>query len=391
MDTIFNYLAVYCTVMKKIWLLYARFGGGHLAPAKAVKEALEKKYGGLVDIKLVDIGEGLNGKAKFFLENGYSTLVNRAEWLWKIFYFLHKLRSIVWMENHLIPKLIKQYFGRLLETEKPDIIITFFHFFSPVMDALQERQLNIPVLAVVTDPFTAPPVWFYFKQISYIVFSAQAAALAMDRAIAPERMHIFPPILHPKYTTELLAAAQSIKLQLGLALERKMVLLIGGGEGLPQGAQALESLLKSEVEADFAVVCGRNERFKAQIEKIARHYPHRKIHIFGFVDFVHQLMAAADVVIAKAGASVTMEVVFLKKPIIFIHYIWEQEKGNMEFVVQNHLGFFVPKIKELPQKVQAILYDDATRQKIVQGYESVTTKNGTEAVADFIYGFQKEA
>lgn len=372
----------------KIWLLYARFGGGHIAPAKAVKEQLEKKYGTLVEVKLVDIAEGINGRAKVFLENGYSTLINRVHWAWKIFYFVNELRGVIWMENRLIPKLMKKYFLDLFSKGKPDKIISFFHSFSPVMEVIKEENLQIPVAAVVTDPFTVPAVWFYFKNIDYVVFSPVAAESAEARGVSKDQVHVFSPILNTKYSLRLLEQKYAIRQKIGISANQKVVLIIGGGDGLAQGEKALKSLLKNNIDTEFIVVCGRNEVFKTKIEKVARKYPQKKVRVYGFIDFVHELMAIADVVIAKAGASVTMEAVLLKKPIIFIHYIWEQEKGNMEFVVQNNLGFFVPKIKQLSGKVQAILSNTVVQQKILSAYQNIVIKNGTAEVADFIYEYK---
>jgi processive 1,2-diacylglycerol beta-glucosyltransferase/1,2-diacylglycerol 3-beta-galactosyltransferase len=106
--------------------------------------------------------------------------------------------------------------------------------------------------------------------------------------------------------------------------------------------------------------------------------------VFAFVDFVYELLNAADIVITKCGASTIMEILMMKKIPVIIDYIWEQELGNMEFVRDNELGIFERDIGKLPQIVQSLATDEDQYQRFRGNIEKMKLRGGTKEVAEFI-------
>jgi processive 1,2-diacylglycerol beta-glucosyltransferase/1,2-diacylglycerol 3-beta-galactosyltransferase len=94
------------------------------------------------------------------------------------------------------------------------------------------------------------------------------------------------------------------------------------------------------------------------------------------------LINISDAVITKCGASTIMEILILKKIPVVNSYIWEQEKGNVEFLVKNKLGFYETKISKLPNLIRKIFNEDkilAENKMIIQ--------NGTDQIAKYISDF----
>ena len=92
-----------------------------------------------------------------------------------------------------------------------------------------------------------------------------------------------------------------------------------------------------------------------------------------------------DVVITKCGASTFMEILISGKVPVINNYLWEQEKGNMEFVRDNHLGIYEKNLQKLPESVfrltsNASVYGDYSRRIL-----NSRIKNGTPLVSDFIF------
>ena len=77
-------------------------------------------------------------------------------------------------------------------------------------------------------------------------------------------------------------------------------------------------------------------------ELIKKLYPDVRIHVYGFVDFVYELINISDAVITKGGPATVMEILQLNKIPVISSYIWEQEKGNVELVTQSNVGFYEP-------------------------------------------------
>jgi len=71
-----------------------------------------------------------------------------------------------------------------------------------------------------------------------------------------------------------------------------------------------------------------------------------KIHLYGFVDNIHQLMAAADFMVGKAGGLTCAEALALGLPMFIVDPLPGQEERNTEFICSMHAGVRVEE-KEL--------------------------------------------
>lgn len=291
-------------------------------------------------------------------------------------------------ENALFSFAITSQLKRRLSTEpRPDKIVALFYLVGPILRELKKRHLKIPVIVVVTDPFTAPPIWFYYPELSYVVFSEQVKRYAIRRGVPAEQIQVLPMIIDHKFLTDPNEyAIAEFKRAYKIPVGEKVVLLAGGGQGLPKGDEVLKELVQSDIDAAFLVVCGRNKPLLKACEKIKKH-TRKRVLLFGFVDFLNILIAMADVMITKGGPAMVMETLALGKPLIITHYIWEQEKGNMEFVVDHELGVYEPDPDKVPAKVKEFLYDAEVQAQFAERLKEVTIENGTAAIAEHIYKY----
>jgi UDP-N-acetylglucosamine:LPS N-acetylglucosamine transferase len=140
--------------------------------------------------------------------------------------------------------------------------------------------------------------------------------------------------------------------------------------------------MHASLDIDIAIVCGRNRVLYADALELQRRYPSLKV--FAFVDFVFELLNAADIVITKCGASTIMEILMMKKIPVIIDYIWEQELGNMEFVRDNDLGIFERDIGKLPQIVQNLVTDENQYQRFRENIGKMELRSGTREVAEYL-------
>ena len=117
-----------------------------------------------------------------------------------------------------------------------------------------------------------------------------------------------------------------------------------------------------------------------------REKPHLK-QIAQKVLFMPDLINAADCVITKSGPATVMETLSAGKPLILASYVRGQELGNMLYVTQNQLGWYIPQPRKIIKKVKEIITDDSLFHTIEQKIDSMRIKNGLDAIADFIYHF----
>jgi UDP-N-acetylglucosamine:LPS N-acetylglucosamine transferase len=370
---------------EKYFLLYLKTGGGHFAPARSIAHYLSAAHGSTIEPVLVDGLVNANSVVRYLLEDGYRLLQARSKLYYEFLYAVNKF-SLIRHGNAAISGLfMKPYLKKRIDKERPAKIV-IFHFFliAPVLDILKELRYDIPVITVVTDPFTAHPLWFQREQERYIVFSERLKEdCVQKRNIPTSKLQVFPFILDKQFSTPLSSAEiTKVKQKFGFAPEKKVVLIIGGGDGIPNGKSILRHLLHASLDVEIAIVCGRNKQLYAVALELQQRYPSLKV--FAFVDFVYELLNAADIVITKCGASTIMEILMMKKIPIINDYIWEQELGNMEFVRDNGLGVFERNIGKLPQIIRDLVSDEGRYQYYRKNIEKMKVRSGTKEVAEFL-------
>jgi processive 1,2-diacylglycerol beta-glucosyltransferase/1,2-diacylglycerol 3-beta-galactosyltransferase len=373
--------------------LYLKTGGGHLAPAKAVAERINLKRKGKVKIQMVDGLEKSGTFVKKIIEDGYKTSINHAAWTYEFLYALHKINIVSRLTAAIISFFIKPSLEKqILDTLPKKIVIFHFFLIKPVFEIISKYNLEIPVLTVVTDPFTAHPIWFFHKNQNYIVFSELLRDSCIDNGIKPDNVNVFPFVIDGKYSRRISELSKlKIRSSLGFGTDSKIVLILGGGEGMPKGKKILKKLISSNMDAEIAIVCGKNKKQYKQAMAIRDKKGLSNLKVFGFVDFVHSLINISDVVITKCGASTFMEILVSGKIPVINNYIWEQEKGNMEYICNSEMGILERKTSFLPEVLTKLLTDSTYYNTLRRNIKNASIRNGVGDVSEYILNFKEQA
>ncbi|MEW6507740.1 MAG: glycosyltransferase [Bacteroidota bacterium] len=370
---------------KKLLFIYLRTGGGHLAPARAVAEHIDKYKNDNAETLLIDGLGKSRWLARFILEDGYRYLQSKATWFFEFLYLTHKSKFISYISVFLVSIYITKYLRKVFSEYQPDKII-LFHFFliRPTFSTLRKLNKDVPVITVVTDPFTPPKLWFLNKKQIFILFSQKLKNLCMENGIEESRLNVFPFILGEKYSEkpddEKIAL---LKRKYGVE-NNNILLILGGGDGIPKGYKILKEFSKQNNLFKIILVCGKNKKLYIQANRIKEKFGWDNLIVYGYVDFVYDLIAISDLVITKCGASTFMEILMSGKIPIVNTYIWEQEKGNVDFIIENKLGLFEKRIDKLPGIVSNLFSDKNAYNEFKKNIEQVGLRNGSGDVAEFI-------
>jgi processive 1,2-diacylglycerol beta-glucosyltransferase/1,2-diacylglycerol 3-beta-galactosyltransferase len=293
------------------------------------------------------------------------------------------------LNNFLLSLFIYPYLKETIKKEKPEKIL-IFHFFliRPVYRLIKKEKLECSVYTIVTDPFTAHPIWFLNKNQNFILFSEKLRKRCIDNGIPAKNINVFPFIIAEKFSGKKNKINISgSKKKLGFSNDSKVILLLGGGEGIPKGEIIVRHLVRELNNIEIAVVCGRNKNLFDNLSNYAKQKNLTNIKLFGYIDFVEELINVSDIVITKCGASTFMEILFCKKIPIVISYIWEQEKGNVEFLTENNLGVYEKRIEKLPETIKGIFSNEEKYTGIKRNIFEREFENGVEKVAEFIVDY----
>ena len=349
--------------MPKILILYTKIGGGHKSTAESVCAELKNSLGESVTIQMLDMLENNNeinsGTKRInigrILEDNYTFSTTKLPFLWSLTVIILKLKWIVKLCYWLFETKFSYNIDGAIIRFQPDIVICTYYGGAEYI----AKNFKIKTFTVVSDIFTPHPAWFrQDTDNNYLVLSDQAKSIGIKQGA--KNIHNIGLCFNDKFQQKMTNdQILDFKRSNNIDLDKKLILAIGGGSGFPKAKKLLQEYLKSYIDAQLVIICGRDENLKTELEteleNIVVKSNKSNIRILGFSTQVYEWINCTDIVIAKSGPATILEVVALNKPLFLIHYIWEQEQGNMQWIVNNNLGIYEPNPRLMIEQIQQYL------------------------------------
>ena len=370
---------------RKFLFFYLTTGAGHISTARVLKEQILKQE---PDAEVVMINgfdrANIFGKVAFELLYFWST--NFLHGLFPLIYDISQHRPFVTLISKIMRFHTVHYLKKVIKREKPTDIVSFHYALSTfAKSAVVRLHKKINVTVMVTDPFTVPHVWFWDRSLDYFVYSEEAKQTALAQKIPESQIKIVPFVMNPKFLQpfgkdDILA----LRKKRGFDPKKKTVLLVGGGDGLPGAVDIVNKCVLRRAKFAIAVVCGKDMGKYAYLESLSRLYPKLDLHVYGFVDYLDELIKLSDCVVMKAGPATLIEVLSCRKPIIISRYIHNQELGNMRFAVRNKVGWFIQKPSKIYDKVEELLEDKDFDAKMAKNFDRLTFDTDSSKIAKLL-------
>ncbi|MBK8137524.1 MAG: glycosyltransferase [Chloroflexi bacterium] len=334
---------------KRILFLMSDTGGGHRAAAEAIRDAILEKHGpDSITAELVDVYKKMRFPGNKMPEL-YPHIVNKAVWLWTVLYRLgdspRRSRMFSRMSYLNNSKVLRR-----MALDHPADAICCVHsvVHQPAMTAYNTFPTRPPWVTVVTDLVTTPYFWYDRRVDLCLVPTQQALERGIQCGMSPAQLRVTGLPVHANFSRRLTDKATA-RATLGWPVDKMTVLMVAGGDGMGPLLETTTALLDKRLSCQIVVVCGRNQTLKGQIDAAVAQRGAKNVVTHGFVTNMPQFMAAADVLVTKAGPSTITEAGIAGLPIILSGAIPGQEDGNVQLVVENNAGAYAPS----PQKVAA--------------------------------------
>jgi UDP-N-acetylglucosamine--N-acetylmuramyl-(pentapeptide) pyrophosphoryl-undecaprenol N-acetylglucosamine transferase len=172
--------------------------------------------------------------------------------------------------------------------------------------------------------------------------------------------------------------------QLGLDASRTIVLVIGGSQGARSLNAALAQIFRQPLARNwqFVQIAGNESAAEAQsdgAEAIAR----GEAKVFGYLDDPIAAYAAADIVVARAGASTLAELAALGKPAVLVPYPFatdDHQRKNAEGYVALGAGRLLPDAELNGDRLMAVL-DEMLQAEMLHALTLAAQKLSAEDAA----------
>lgn len=372
---------------KKFLFFYLNTGAGHVSAAKVLSSAIQKEDPSC-QIKMIN-GFRPHKLGHFIFERGYKFSVNYFKGAFPLTYELGQHTFFQSLLKHLLGPETRPYLRKIILKERPTDIVCFHFAVTPfIKDVLKNIPWKINFTVIVTDPFTVPYSWFYEKNITYMVYSEEAKNIGVHECNVPsENITVIPFLMDEKFHRQInTEEKKALRKKLGFDPNKKMVLLVGGGEGLPGATEIINNCISNRADFAITVICGRDKVKMRNLKVLRLAHPKLDLHIYGFVNNLDELVKICDCAVIKAGPATLMEVLSCRKPVIICKYIHNQELGNMHFAVKNKVGYFIRQPRKIYKKINYLLNDSQFDEKMKERFESVVIDTDSNKVAKILLG-----
>ncbi len=333
---------------KTILILMVDVGGGHRAVADALRDALQCINPDDVQVVIEDMAIA-SGMSISFMQDIYRPAMDSASWFWGALVHgtdgYHRARAL----TNLYTVTLNTTLKRLYQTHQPSLVVSVYPWFTGAAClALRKYNPAIPFITVVTDIYSAQAVWFYTGVDLLIVPTEIVAQRAIKFRFPKEKIRIVGQPISLDFSDGS-TTKNELRAKLGLKQHLPTALLVSGGEGMGPLYKVARTIAQARLPLQLIAIAGRNKRLYERLRKARWEIP---VKAQGFVTNMPDWMRASDIIITKAGPSTIFEAMACGLPIILNGNLPGQEEGNVEFVIDNQVGIYCPKPKQIVEALE---------------------------------------
>ncbi len=332
---------------RRILFLFSDTGGGHRSAAEAIIEALKLEHGGQFEPVLIDVLKNYTPLPFNHLPALYPEMV-RIPRAWGLGYRLSDSRQRARALSAALWPYLRRHIRRLVRENPADVIVSVHPLLNaPVLRALGRRRP--PFLTVVTDLVSTHALWYHQRAERCLVPTQAARQRALECGLSPRRVDVVGLPVAQRFCQQPGEPAD-LRRQLGWPLDRPMVLLVGGGEGMGPIFETACAIASKRGRYGLAVIAGRNTRLRQRLEAVDWDVP---TFIYGFEKRMPEMMQAATLLVTKAGPGTITEALNAGLPMVLYSRLPGQEDGNVGYVVEQGVGVWAPG----PLRTAAAVHD----------------------------------
>ena len=364
--------------MSHVLILTASYGSGHNAAARCLAAAFERAGARATVVDhFRELVHPLFDRASRAV---YYAMLRRAPTLWGIAYGLGD-----WMrsDSPLTFGMTRIGAGRLaslLERLAPDTVVTVHATPAAALSSLACAGVRVPPHTTVVTDFVAHSQWIAPGIDRFCVAAAEVKHEFVARGIPAERVVVTGIPVRADFSgpVDPLAARRTLDLASG----GPVVLAMAGSQGafgrLPEVAETLGRL---ERPVQGILVAGRDEGLRARLERLTAG---TAIRTLGYATGVRELMAAADLVVTKAGGMTLAEAMAATLPVLAYGSLPGQERRNERFAARSGIALVARSRRELAQALARALDEPGLLTRMRVRMRRLGRPDATERIVDLV-------
>jgi processive 1,2-diacylglycerol beta-glucosyltransferase len=364
--------------MKRVLVLTASYGSGHNAAARCLAAAFDREGCAVTVVDhFRELVSPIFDRASRAL---YYAILRRARVLWGVGYALGD-----WMPSDSplafgLTRLGAERLASLLETLAPDAVVTVHATPAAAMSSLVGRGRRVPFHTTVVTDFVAHSQWIARHIDCYCVAADEVKHEFIARGIPAERIVVTGVPVRPEFAEP--ADPAGARAALGLSTSLPVVLAMAGSHGalgrLPDVARALGALGRP---LQGLLVTGRDEGLRTKLDRLTAG---TRVHTRGHVDDVRQLMAAADLLVTKAGGLTLAEAMAAELPVLAYGSLPGQERRNERFAARAGIALVARTYHDLVRLLDQALGDPELLERLRARTRRIRRPDATQRIVGVV-------
>lgn len=362
---------------KRVLILSASVGSGHIAAA----DALEKAFRARPEIGEVFSDDSLD-HTNLLHKQFYSSLYKRLSEITPEFLgWWYETSDDPWVTDRVrllidLPQALPLV--NLIRDFKPDFVAcTHFMPAGVIAHLLIREQLRTNLSIVVTD-FHFHAMWITRAFHHYFVAQEEDKIHMEALGLPGEHISVSGIPVDPVFDEPIDRAA--ILEEFGLDDERPILLVAGGALGLSPAQAVVRRLKELQIPFQAVVVCGKNTELQRDVEKLIGDDAGR-FRVLGYTDRMRDLMGVATLLLSKPGGLTTAEALACGLPMIVLDPIGGQEERNADMLLENGAALKCTEVTVLGHKLKKLLGDP---ERLATMRENAQRLGRPSAAADIV-------
>jgi 1,2-diacylglycerol 3-beta-galactosyltransferase len=360
-------------------------GGGHVATAHAMSEAVERHYPGRFELRVSDYMKEVGVREVADLDR-----LHKDIWRFMLRYpvlarasqrLMDALPDLTIAAQRRLVRGFARAAAEDLKRDPPLLVVSNHGLITTgLAEAKHRYSLEVPVLTFATEPFNISAYWAEPRADRVIAASEDGRRRLLRFGVPADRMTIIGRPVRQAFLNA--PAKPEAREQLGLE-DRFTCLVSFGGEGLGRDPGGLiRTVLDSDVPLQVVAITGRNKVLEEELRRLRPGT--NSLRVEGFVDNLATYLAASDVFVGKAGPSSVYEALAVGRPVLASGYAGLNELGVVRFVEGRGLGRHVRTNAALVREVRRYASDPALLEEISRRCRGLNLASSTERFAHHI-------
>ncbi len=344
-------------MFKKVLVLSASAGAGHMRAAEAVEHAI-KEMGAAEEVRHIDTLEYTNKLFRHLYSKAYIEMVNKTP---EVLGWLYDHLDKPWKNERrrlALDKLNTRPFVKMLKQYQPEITICTHFLPAEIISWLRAKERLATRQAIVVTDFDVHAMWLCHHYEHYFVALEETRVHLEKLGIPPEKITTSGIPIDTVFAE--VKDKRKMRDKHGLRQDMTTILLSAGGFGVGPMEHIVQSLAELRQRAQVIALCGRNEELKTRIEQAARRLaPTSRILIkaVGYTKEMDEYMTASDILLGKPGGLTTSEALSKGLVFVIVNPIPGQEERNSDHLLEDGVAIRCNNLPALAYKIDRLLED----------------------------------